>query len=107
MSILVDKTTRVLVQGITGIARQALATYPTLAYDEANDVLYVGYTQFNENDGTWTTTDVDPWADGKLHFIGKGELYVAGSADGGASWGTPVNVTNTADFDERALVLAE
>ena len=87
-----------------GRGRPALACFPTVAVDDANGV-YVAYNLFSEKWGTWSTPENDPVQNGKIHFIGKGEICVVGSKDGGAKWGEPVNITETPTFDERNVVL--
>ncbi|MCI0515987.1 T9SS type A sorting domain-containing protein, partial [candidate division KSB1 bacterium] len=90
---------------ITGRSRGNLMMFPTTAYDAVKDVMYLGYVQYTENDGAWTDPTVDPYAENVSRFVGNGDLYLTYSADGGATWAGPMNLTNTPAYDERHLIL--
>jgi hypothetical protein len=60
-----------------------------MTISECDGRLYVVYTQFGSAD--------DPCGDvDGLNFVLNGEVYVSMSDDDGATWGTPVNLTNSA-----------
>jgi len=88
-----------------GREKIALVSQPTIAYDKTNDVLYVGYTQYNEWRYLVTEPVNDPDGEGIARFIGYGDLFLSYSDDGGATWEEPQNITNTRYFDERHIVL--
>lgn len=90
---------------ITGRSRGCMISSPTVAYDEENDIIYVGYTQYGEDSGKLMAAEDDPYAESIQRFIGYGELYVVSSSDNGASWSTPANITNSPSFDERHFIL--
>lgn len=90
---------------LSGRGTNCLVSGPTLAYDEANDVIYVGYTQFTEADADTIPAADDPYEAGINRYLGYGDLYVVSTADGGQSWGEAVNITATPGFDERYMVL--
>ncbi len=64
----------------TGAANLTLSK-PSIGVDDDNN-LYVIWTQFD-------STDVSAGG------FSNGEIYAAASGDGGATWGTPVNLTNS------------
>ena len=77
-----------------------MVNFPSVAVDKSTGALYVAYTQFNENDASKSQM---AWAEGDTtdFYYGYGDIYFVASTDGGATWSTPVNLTNTKGFDER------
>lgn len=90
---------------ITGRSRGCLTSSPSIAYDSENDIIYVGYTQYDELHGELMAPEVDPYGENVQRFVGYGELYIVASGDHGATWSSPENVTETPEFDERCFVL--
>lgn len=60
-------------------------SHPSIAYSDDGTMLYAVYS------GVQTDT---------LDAFNFNDIYLSTSADGGASWSAPINVTNTPDWDE-------
>ncbi len=90
---------------MSGRSRGCIISSPTMAYDATADVLYVGYTQYGEENGKLVDPENDPYEESVARFLSYGELYLTSSSDHGATWSAPLNLTNTPEFDERNFVL--
>ncbi len=60
-----------------------------MSISQCDNNLYALYTKFGDDDEPGALSDCS-----EKHYA-NGELYMAGSDDGGYGWGPPINITNT------------
>jgi hypothetical protein len=76
-------TGNIYADGDPGYANESIFCLPNLGFDPTTGNLYCSWVEFPD--------PADTADNGYLN----GEIYASGSADGGITWGTPVNLTNT------------
>jgi hypothetical protein len=76
-------TGNIYAEGDPGYANESIYCLPNLGINPTNGDLYCTWVEFSDPSDTADN--------GYLN----GEIYASGSADGGVTWGTPVNLTNT------------